>query len=571
MKKIIAGITSFVMAMSLFSFLPSVSYTSAFAEQSSVQTYVSKVKPTLSTDGFDFKGEQFFLVDEELKQVPYTIETWVYLPSDWSPSSRPGSIISSYAGSTNSPYFHFDLYSVSGHISPRFEYKDVLNTKVNSALAINFDTVEIKPGEWTHIAIVSDPLHSSATCYKNGVAVETDAITGGNTNSQWVVFDDRATDYPIAVGGDLRPGLEQTFKGRLYNMSLFSSQRSAKEIASDYANGVDVNNENLLAHWDLSVNVGENVSDAGKNGIDLTYNKVWVEGSKITPADYDYTFAFVPDIQYIVENDTEYDTKQTYNLYKWIADNAEEQKIEYVAGLGDVTNYDIPSEWATAYNAISQLNGVTDYSVINGNHDYGDPLKKVSFTKGSTTITENKLGGTGINDYFGKDAQYTAQFTTQNGGGTFATNDYKNTYRKITIGDNKWLFVHLDWDPSNEVLTWANKIVASNKDHKVIITLHNYLHGDGMLTDAERTSSVIVNNNGIDVWNKFASLHENIKMVVCGHQEFNCVTMTQSKGVHGNTVSQFLIDAQMIDSALMHAEDPKDTTATDNDTWMGRG
>ena len=104
MKKIIAGITSFVIAMSLFSFLPSVSYTSVFAEQSSVQTYASKVKPDSSTDGFDFKGEQYFVVGDELTQVPLTIETWVYLPANWDVSKRPGSIISSYAGATTSPY-----------------------------------------------------------------------------------------------------------------------------------------------------------------------------------------------------------------------------------------------------------------------------------------------------------------------------------------------------------------------------------------------------------------------------------------------------------------------------------
>ncbi|MBO5223063.1 MAG: metallophosphoesterase [Clostridia bacterium] len=567
MKKLIAGITSFVMALSLFSFLPSVSYTSAYAEQSIVQIVASKVKPTSAGDGYNFNGEQYFVVGDELDQVPLTIETWVYLPANWDTSKRPGSLLSSYAGNTNSPYFHFDLYSVSGHISPRFEYKDVLNTKVNSALAINFDTVEIKPGEWTHITIVSDPLHSAATCYKNGVLAETDYISGANTNSQWVTFDDRATDYPIAVGGDIRPGLEQTFKGSLYNMSLFSSQRTAQEIANDYANGVDANAESLLAHWNLDVNVGENVLDASANGIDLTYNKVWLDNGTTTPSDYDYTFAFVPDIQYLTENDTEYDTKQVERLYKWIADNAESQKIEFVAGLGDVTNYDLPSEWKVAYDAISQLNGVTNYSVINGNHDYGDPNKTVSYTKGDVTVTENKLGGTGINDYFGKDAQYTAQFTSSNGGGTFATNDYKNTYKKLTVGNNKWMFVNLDWDPSDEVLIWANKIVSANKDHKVVITLHNYMHGDGMLTDAERTSSAITNNTGVDVWNKFASLHENIKMVVSGHQEFNFITMTQSKGIHGNTVSQFLIDAQMIDSALMHALDPKDTAAADNDTF----
>ena len=59
---------------------------------------------------------------------------------------------------------------------------------------------------------------------------------------------------------------------------------------------------------------------------------------------------------------------------------------------------------------------------------------------------------------------------------------------------------------------------------------HNYLHGDKRNTDPERTGSKVNNNNGIDIWNKLVSMHENVKLVVCGHQEYNRIIMAQSNG-----------------------------------------
>jgi hypothetical protein len=65
------------------------------------------------------------------------------------------------------------------------------------------------------------------------------------------------------------------------------------------------------------------------------------------------------------------------------------------------------------------------------------------------------------------------------------------------------------------------------------------------------------NNNAEEMWTKFVSLHENIVMVLSGHMEGNLLLMNQAKGIHGNTVSQFLIDQQAVDKAFMSAgKDP---------------
>jgi hypothetical protein len=51
------------------------------------------------------------------------------------------------------------------------------------------------------------------------------------------------------------------------------------------------------------------------------------------------------------------------------------------------------------------------------------------------------------------------------------------------------------------------------------------------------------------MWEKLIKNHENIVMVMCGHDPTDKVLLTQTKGVNGNTVSQFLIDPQGMDKS----------------------
>lgn len=52
------------------------------------------------------------------------------------------------------------------------------------------------------------------------------------------------------------------------------------------------------------------------------------------------------------------------------------------------------------------------------------------------------------------------------------------------------------------------------------------------------------------MWDKLVSKHKNIFLVLSGHDPCSDVVTTQTKGVHGNTVTQMLIDPQGVDSGL---------------------
>jgi hypothetical protein len=52
------------------------------------------------------------------------------------------------------------------------------------------------------------------------------------------------------------------------------------------------------------------------------------------------------------------------------------------------------------------------------------------------------------------------------------------------------------------------------------------------------------------MWDKLISKHENIVLVLSGHDPCDNVVMTQTEGDHGNIVTQMLIDPQGVDAAL---------------------
>ena len=63
----------------------------------------------------------------------------------------------------------------------------------------------------------------------------------------------------------------------------------------------------------------------------------------------------------------------------------------------------------------------------------------------------------------------------------------------------------------------------------------------------EGTDSDQDKNDGKAIWDKLVSKHENIFLVISGHQSADTVVMRQVKGEAGNTVTEMLIDPQTMD------------------------
>ena len=99
--------------------------------------------------------------------------------------------------------------------------------------------------------------------------------------------------------------------------------------------------------------------------------------------DYAYSFAVIGDTQIVTYNDV-FSNKQNLNkIYDWIVANKQSKKIEFVFGVGDITDTNVPAEWEHSYQQISKLDGVVPYSLVRGNHDlplrYGIPDDTVDY------------------------------------------------------------------------------------------------------------------------------------------------------------------------------------------------
>ena len=215
---------------------------------------------------------------------------------------------------------------------------------------------------------------------------------------------------------------------------------------------------------------------------------------------------------------------------EWVRDNQERLNIAFLAHEGDIVQADAPEEWAIAKEAMSILDGKVPYCMCLGNHDMGYEKADNKF---GFNIAVNRT--TQFNTYFPRE-----KFAKRREfGGTFDPDRHDNSWYHFEAAGLKFLVVALEYHPRDEVLDWANRIVAEHPDHRVIVLTHAYL-------DASKTRTTqalkIKGNLGEQMWQKFVRKHQNIFMVLCGH--YGGEAVLTSAGDHGNPVHQILSNYQ---------------------------
>lgn len=445
------------------------------------------------TGGMTFGEDPYKLA--KIIEVPIkTLAATVYFPKNTVSSERGGVIIGNY--NSNLPCINFEIYSDG---APRVYIKDSSNSTYNFV----FDKVNVYTGEWMNICVVKESTNKMS-CYVNGELKQTitkyapDVIT---------------TDVHV-LGGDQRSGNAQYFKGRLKDVALYSEALTAAQIAASAK-------ENVICSFTLEgMNGATSVEDKSGNGYDAKIKQSYFT-EKAPIEDYAYSFAVIGDTQILAVS---YPEKFTV-LYDWVLDNVESKKIKYVLGLGDITDDDTNAEWALAKKNILRMNGVVPYSLVRGNHDSTNQMNKFfPMTEFGSTVT-----------------------------GTYESNSIINSYHKFSVGDVKYLLFTLDYGAFDEVLDWAAGIIEAHPDHNVIITTHAYMFRDGTTLDAgdvvPPSNKGKKYNNGDQMWDKLIKKYENIVLVLSGHDPCDNIVMAQTKGDHGNTVTQMLIDPQGVDKA----------------------
>ena len=269
----------------------------------------------------------------------------------------------------------------------------------------------------------------------------------------------------------------------------------------------------------------------------------WLNTNPNAPTDYAFSIAVVGDTQILTEVDTNSradddpsnDTNYIASIYNWIVANAEAKKMQYVLGLGDITQYDADEEWVVAKDAITKMNGVVPYTLVKGAPPHDSAAQ--------------------FNKYFAGEEAFTSTID-----GYYEAGSVLNTYSTFVFGEVKYLILALDFAAPDPVLEWAGSVISSDeyKDHKVIITTHSYLWKDGTPVDQNAPTTALPDkpeytsddkyNNGDELWDKFVSKYENICLILCGHFTHNDIVASQKVGDHGNIVTQMMINPQSFDN-----------------------
>lgn len=268
---------------------------------------------------------------------------------------------------------------------------------------------------------------------------------------------------------------------------------------------------------------------------------VLVDGRPPAPSPGSFTLAVLPDTQHYSEKYPQTFLAQT----KWIAEHRDSHRIAAVLHLGDITNHSASAEWDNAVSAMSLLDGKVPYFMVTGNHDYGE---NGHGTDRSTLFSERFP---------------VAKFRkTPTFGGNYDKEPERmeNSFHLFSAAGREFLVLALEFGPRNDVVRWANEVVAGHKRREAILITHAYLYHDNTRYDYKKYptqqkwsphfAALAKKSNhdmadGEALWTGLVSRHENFIMTVNGHVLADGLGRLASATPKGRMVHQILVNFQM--------------------------
>ncbi len=227
--------------------------------------------------------------------------------------------------------------------------------------------------------------------------------------------------------------------------------------------------------------------------------------------------------------------KLFYAQTKWIADEADRRNIAYVLHLGDITQHNNKPEWTVARKSFAMLDGKVPYALVPGNDDYDD-LDNDDWDK--------LRASSRINEYF--EPQAIAKWPTF--GGFYQEGRLENTYHHFSMHGRDWMILCLEMGARDQVIKWADRVLAKHRDRQTIVVTHAYLFRSNKRYDhrngRERASPHPWGNDGEELWQKLIKRHPNIMIVISGHVSTGGLGYRVDQGDHGNAVHQMMVDYQ---------------------------
>ncbi len=427
---------------------------------------------------------------------------------------------------TDSRFSQISVYSENGSKIAYFDINtpystDFQNTKVvfnsgnNDKIFIAFTYTAGSPGIWLD-DIVLVPF------------------TGEDTGYYRVTYDFGDSNMVNAI--EYVKGGEYTLRAHTF------FERST--VMKDFVN-YTVGSENKVPGDVITVEGDITVTINYKDHVssDLTDNTTF------DPANYEFTFAALPDPQKLLLHHGDYYGK----IGEWLIANKEAYKIAGVMALGDLTEHGSWTQFSASYDAFKDVIKAMPFGVSLGNHDYMG-----GGGTGNYTATQGPEYNTLYNHFFKDDI---VESLLANNGGAYPyvnkaiegyevmsadadIDDVTNTYY---VYDNGYIVISLEIYPRTEILNWANAIAKANPEKKVIVTTHSHLGDNGELLNDDDLYYIAANettNSGTTVRETLLETNSNIVMMVCGHDSTQQIVYDEHTREDGSIYYEVLIDNQ---------------------------
>ena len=215
----------------------------------------------------------------------------------------------------------------------------------------------------------------------------------------------------------------------------------------------------------------------------------------------------------------------------------------FFAPTPKVTTVEIP----TARKGYEMIEGKVPLSVVPGNHDYDAMWTDANHPPAAVVKSAADVGmlhAGGLDNFrslFGADQPLFKGrdwYVASHDGGA-------DSAQIFSAGGYSFLHIGLQFDAPNSSLEWAAKVIAEHPGLPTIISTHDYLDNDG-----RRVSNPIIDNHAVDpednnpqmVWDKLISQHDQIFLVLCGHEHGQAMRIDANEA--GHPVWQVLADYQ---------------------------
>ncbi len=225
----------------------------------------------------------------------------------------------------------------------------------------------------------------------------------------------------------------------------------------------------------------------------------------------------------------------------WILGHLENQRIAFVSHVGDIVDKNRPEEWEVARRHLDTLRGVVPFGLTVGNHDMKG--------NGDASLFQKYFAAVSFEAY----PWYLGSYSRAGEDQAFSVNNV-NSAQVFRAGGMDFIHLNLECNAPDDVVAWANALLAQHADRRAVITTHMDLgiiekpkDNEGYIHDPKGRMRWTKNhgprgNNAEQLWDKFYRRHANLALICSGDQSRVTTLREVRTGDHGNPVVSLLSD-----------------------------